>query len=154
MVMTHFEIRDVPRQDTAVVPVSTAPEGIAAVMGTALGKAFSAVERAGVAIAGPPFTRYFSFGPDGVDFEAGLPVGSPIGPDGDVKPGTLGGVRAAVAMHVGPYDTLGRTYEALTRWAVDQGQLPAGAMWEHYLSDPEVEPDPSTWRTEIFMPLA
>jgi AraC family transcriptional regulator len=26
-------------------------------------------------------------------------------------------------------------------------------MWETYLSDPTVEPDPATWRTEIVWPL-
>lgn len=30
----------------------------------------------------------------------------------------------------------------------------AAGMWECYLSDPDVEPDPATWRTLIVCPLA
>jgi hypothetical protein len=32
--------------------------------------------------------------------------------------------------------------------------VPAGHVWEVYLSQPQAEPDPSTWRTRIVWPLA
>jgi hypothetical protein len=28
---------------------------------------------------------------------------------------------------------------------------PTGSMWEVYLTDPEREPDPSRWRTGVFL---
>jgi AraC family transcriptional regulator len=31
---------------------------------------------------------------------------------------------------------------------------PSDEMWEVYLSDPQTEPDPATWRTQIFWPVA
>ena len=33
------------------------------------------------------------------------------------------------------------------------GVQPLGPMWEIYWSDPEAEPDPATWRTEILVPI-
>jgi effector-binding domain-containing protein len=122
-------------------------------MGDALGQAFTAVEHVGAVPAGPPFARYFHLGADRIEFEAGVPVDRAV-PSGDgARPGELGGCRAAVALHVGPYQELSRTYDALMDWISGRGEQPSGAMWEHYLSDPDAEPDPATWRTEIFVPL-
>jgi effector-binding domain-containing protein len=111
------------------------------------------VEHTGTAPAGPPFARYVHVGPDRIEFEAGIPVVHPV-PGGDgARPGVIGGCRAAVAMHVGPYESLPVTYDALADWIADRGDRPLGAMWERYLSDPDAEPDPATWRTEVFVPL-
>ncbi|HYO20461.1 MAG TPA: hypothetical protein VES02_17550, partial [Dermatophilaceae bacterium] len=49
---------------------------------------------------------------------------------------------------IGPWPS----YGALTAWMRDRGVEPNGDMWEVYLSDPVAEPDPSTWRTEIYTP--
>jgi effector-binding domain-containing protein len=151
--VSRFEIRDVPRQDTLVVAMTTPPDHIADAMGSALGRAFAAAEHAGTAPAGPPFARYVHVGPDRIEFEAGIPVVHPVAAGDGARPGEIGGCRAAVAMHVGPYQTLPATYDALTDWITSRGDRPIGAMWERYLSDPDLEPDPATWRTEVFVPL-
>ena len=39
-------------------------------------------------------------------------------------------------------------------WTTDEGLVLAEGMWESYLSDPDAEPDPATWRTLIVWPLA
>lgn len=31
---------------------------------------------------------------------------------------------------------------------------PATVMWEEYLTGPDTDPDPSTWRTRIVYPIA
>jgi effector-binding domain-containing protein len=36
---------------------------------------------------------------------------------------------------------------------VAQGRRPASTMWEVYLTDPEEEPDPARWRTEVYWPV-
>ena len=65
----------------------------------------------------------------------------------------LPGGSAAVAVHVGPYERLVDTYEALQAWVLEQGFELAWPMWEYYLSDPQSEPDPATWRTRIVWPV-
>ena len=88
------------------------------------------------------------------EFEAGVPVATPIAGGDEVQPGELGGVEAAVGMHIGPYDTLEQTYTAMMEWITTQGRTVAGPMWETYLTDPDTEPDPQAWRTEVFIPVA
>jgi len=62
----------------------------------------------------------------------------------------LPGGRVIHTMHVGPYDTLADTYGELLAWAADEGLTLAEGMWEVNLSDPDTEPDPAAWRTEVF----
>ena len=52
-----------------------------------------------------------------------------------------------------PYDRMHKTYAEMQVWMAKQGLSPADHMWEVYLSDPSTEPDPSTWRTQIFWPV-
>jgi len=151
--MVEFEIWSVPHQDTAVVHITTEPKGIGQAMGEALPKAFAAIARSGGHPVGPPFTKYTTYSETSVEFEAGVPVDTPFAGAGDVVPGELGGCEAAVAMHLGPYDTIGTTYRALQAWIEGQGRRPSTVMWERYLSNPDTEPDPATWRTEVVWPV-
>ena len=159
--MTDFVIRDVPGRRTAVVHGSLPMDGIPAFMDTAFPELFAAVGAAGLVPGGPPFSRYFAFGPDRVELELGVPLAEiPGGPQrafdgaGRVQPGDLPAGQVAVGWHVGPYDTISVTYERLIAWVAEQGREPAGAMWEVYLTDPTAEPDPADWRTEVLVPLA
>lgn len=151
--MPDYEIRSTPRQDTAVVAVTSPLDGISDSMGKAFEKTFHALGASGVKPAGPPFARYFSM-EEPVEYEAGVPVATPFVGSDEVKPGEIGGFEAAVGMHLGPYDTLGQTYAAMMEWIKGQGRSVAGPMWETYLTDPTAEPDPQAWRTEVFIPVA
>jgi effector-binding domain-containing protein len=107
-----------------------------------------------VQIVGPPFGFYPRMPSDTVVVEAGFPVSGPARADGEAHPFTLPGGQVVRVVHVGPYDTMERTYSQLLSWMAAEGLRPAAGMWENYLSDPEAEPDPATWRTMIFWPLA
>jgi effector-binding domain-containing protein len=65
----------------------------------------------------------------------------------------LPGRRAVTTVHVGPYDSMHKTYAEVHAWMATQGLTPADHMWEVYLSDPSAEPDSSTWRTQIVWPV-
>ncbi len=151
--MPDYEIRSIPRQDTAVVAVTSPLDGISESMGKAFEKTFHALGELGVDSAGPPFARYFNM-KEPFEYEAGVAVATPFAGSDEVKPGEVGGVEAAVGMHIGPYDTLEQTYAAMMEWIKAQGRTMAGPMWETYLTDPTAEPDPQRWRTEVFIPVA
>lgn len=68
--------------------------------------------------------------------------------------GTLPEAKAFEAMHVGPYDTLETTYTAIQEQMKAEGFRPSEMMWEYYLSDPSVEPDPLKWQTRVVWPIA
>jgi effector-binding domain-containing protein len=120
------------------------------------------VEEAGGRIAGPPFGRYHAFGPDVVDVEIGFPVAEPpagLPPLASCAPGDIGiselpGGPVAKAIHRGPYDGLGGTYDALHDWIHAQPGYDDGAgPWESYIDDPSAASDPMNLRTEVVWPL-
>ncbi len=125
-------------------------------IGPWMAKAYHAVATAlaaqGVDPVGPPFARYHRLEEDRTTIEAGFPVARAIDGVDDVRPSSLPGGPAATAMHVGPYEAMELTYDALLAWIRQHGGEPAGDAWEVYLSDPREEPDPATWRTEIVQP--
>ena len=129
-----------------------------AFFGRAFHEAAEAAAACGLHIVGPPFGFYPQMPSATVVVEAGFPVSAPVtgdvGPRGDAHHLVLPGGRAVQVVHVGPYDTMDQTYADLESWMAGQGLRPSAGMWECYLSDPEVEPDPATWRTLIVCPLA
>ncbi|EHR52505.1 transcriptional regulator, effector-binding domain/component [Saccharomonospora marina XMU15] len=101
---------------------------------------------------GPPFARYRMLDDDRFDIEAGFPIPAPVEGRGDVHASALPGGPAAITVHVGGYDEMEPAYEALASWVADHGGELAGDAWENYLTNPEEEPDPGSWRTEIVQP--
>jgi effector-binding domain-containing protein len=103
--------------------------------------------------AGPPYARYHSVNGDDFDLEAGLPLKAPLPGQGRITPGDLPGGDVAVCSHYGPYDALPASCQLLSDWVMRQGRRPSGPLWEVYITDPSTEPDPTKWRTDIFIPL-
>jgi effector-binding domain-containing protein len=58
-----------------------------------------------------------------------------------------------MAWHVGPYEKLADAHQSLRAY-VDAHRMQArGGLWEVYWTDPGIVPDPSKWRTQLFMPI-
>ena len=106
-------------------------------------------------MAGPPFSRYHSIDTEKkrIDIEVGIPVRTPIEASGRVKPSELPAGRTAMTWHVGSYRDLQKSYDRLGAWMKSQDVKPRGGFWEIYWTDPGLEPDPSTWRTQIYWPV-
>jgi effector-binding domain-containing protein len=109
--------------------------------------------QSGVAMAGPPFARYYSVVPEAVDFEAGFPAASPVPEHGDVHAVELPGGPAATTTHLGPYEAMEPAYAAIADWIREHGRQAEGAPWEVYFTDPGSVPDPAQWRTKVVQPL-
>jgi effector-binding domain-containing protein len=148
-----MEIHELHSQEVAIVCLDVPLADLPDAMGGALREVHQQMAAAGVALAGPPFTRYPSFEPDAVRAECGFPVMRPAPSVGRVEPSRLPGGSVASIVHLGPYETLAQTYDQLQRAMDAAGLHPAGPMWEIYWTDPGMEPDPARWRTEIIVPL-
>jgi effector-binding domain-containing protein len=148
-----YEVRaeELHRQLTAVVR----GEMPAAEMSTWLPEAYAAVfgylQSAGVAPVAPPFAR-FTFLADTVAIEAGVPVATEVAGDDRVEPSSLPEGPAAITTHVGRYEDLEHALDAVVGWLTERGLRPAGPHWEVYYTDPNAEPDPGRWRTEVVVP--
>jgi effector-binding domain-containing protein len=152
--MTEIKIIEREEQPTAAVrervPISELPQFFQ----RSYHATMAALQAQGLHPTGPPFAKYYGMPTDTADVEAGFPASGPVTAADGVIAGTLPGGKVVEAMHVGPYDTMEKTYHEMVAWIGEQGLTPSDVMWETYLSDPQTEPDPATWRTQIFWPVA
>jgi effector-binding domain-containing protein len=152
--MADIRIVDHPLEHTAVMREQVPMERLTEFFPRAFGAAMAAAQAQGVALAGPPFGKYYGIPGESVDVEAGFPVAGTVSEAEGVSAGTLPAGRVVQAMHVGPYDTLPDTYSEVQRWVDQRGVHTQELMWESYLTDPGEQPDPSQWQTLIVIPLA
>ncbi|MGN6743339.1 MAG: GyrI-like domain-containing protein, partial [Amnibacterium sp.] len=61
--------------------------------------------------------------------------------------------QAAEEVHVGTYETLRTTYDAVFAEIARRGLVPADLMWEEYLTDPSAGVPPEHWRTNVVVPV-
>jgi effector-binding domain-containing protein len=154
VIVMGYEVLDLEPTPTAVVRGSVPLPELPEFFRRAYGMVFRELERQGIAPVGEPFAFYPSEPTETVEVAAGVATAAPFEPAGEVVASTLPGGRAVTALHVGPYERLERTYRDLLA-ALDRAGLvlrPIG-MWEEYLTDPDVEPDPAQWRTRLYLPI-
>lgn len=147
-----MELRTVEERDTVVVRTTVSVEELPQALGDGYGEIMRYLGENGIEPAGAPFAMYHNMDMENLDVEMGLPVSVPVEGSGRVKPGKLPGGRAAVAVHVGPYDTLDRTYTKLGEYIQREGLETEPFMYEVYLSDPG-EVAPEQLQTEVFFPV-
>ena len=150
----EIQVRALDEQPVAVCAATLAVAAIGPWLSQVYGTVAGVLGAQGAGPAGPPFARYHPLGDDRFRVEAGFPVSAPIEAAGEVTAATLPGGPAAFTVHIGPYEDMKPAYDALDAWIRDHGGEPRGDPWEVYFSDPVAEPDPSTWRTEIYAPYA
>ena len=150
--MNEYHVVDLTPQPTAVVRATVPMGELPAFFARAFSAVWSLLSTQGVAVAGAPLGLYLSEPGETVELEAGFPVGGSFTPSGEVIASALPGGRVVATMHVGPYDTMHKTYDGMLSWMKSRGMTPGTTMWEVYLSDPQKEPDPAKWQTMLYWP--
>lgn len=142
-------------QPVASIRLEIDASQVSATLATLLPEVGRALAGQHAEFAGPPFSRYHSIDTarGKIDLEAGIPVKAPIQASGRVKPSELPGGRAAMTWHVGSYHELQKSYDRLGAWLAQEKLIARGGFWEIYWTDPGLEPDPSTWRTQLYWPV-
>lgn len=132
-----------------------APQDMANALGPALGAVHGYAAQHGIELLGPPMTLYPGMEPGQITFQAGVavPKGT-VGDGGDIEVATLPAGRAVVTMHVGPYERLGETHQAVEAFLKEEGLEVAGPPREVYVTDPGEVEDPEEWQTEVIWPVA
>lgn len=149
-----FTVKTIEAQSAAAIRAEVPMAELRNVFDRGFHAVMEAVQAQGAAITGPPFGFYPRMPGETIAVIVGFPVAGPIEQRGEVEPFQLPGGRVVTGTHIGPYESLAETYEQLMAWTRAEGLTLAEGMWESYLSDPSVEPDPNTWRTLIVWPLA
>ena len=147
-----MEIKNVQERQTAAVRTSTPVEKLPEVMGICYGEVIEHLGSKGIQPAGPPFAIYYNMDMTNLDVAIGFPVASEVEGNGRVEVGKIPGGKAAVEMHLGPYDKIGDAYERLSAFVKDEGLEIDTCTYEFYLNDPGETP-PEQLQTEIYFPV-
>jgi effector-binding domain-containing protein len=81
-----------------------------------------------------------------MDVDFGVEVTRPFDGEGEVVPAEAPAGEVAMAVHVGPYDQLRRTHDAIHAWHAETGRAFAGTSWEIY---GDWSDDPSKLETTV-----
>lgn len=155
MIETPF-ITNAVAQQTAATHVTVPRTEIQTVMGPTIREVYAALAAQHIAPTEPWFTYHLQAPSYLFDFEACVPVATPVAASGQVKtPFLRPTARVARTVYHGPYEGLGDAWSGLH--GLDQRQLgpppPHQRLWECYLVGPETNDNPADWRTELNRPL-
>lgn len=129
-------------------------------VGPAFGTLYAWIEQHRLTPSGPPSGLYFDapgqVAVEEMRWELRSPIAGDVGEMGPDEQGLgvkrVGACLVASTIHRGPYDQLGRTYEALGSWIAQNGYQIVGPAEDVYLTDPaEVAPEDTL--TEILFPV-
>jgi effector-binding domain-containing protein len=117
----------------------------------AFGAILAYIGEMGAQPAGTPFACYHNMDVQALDVEAGFPVSRALPPRGEMLAAEIPAGQCAGCMHVGSYESLSATYEALARWVAERKLQPTGEAYEYYHTGPETPPEQTL--TQIVFPL-
>ena len=148
----EVEIRGLALQPYLGKRFRTPTSGVGSGVREGYAELFAKLAASGVTPVAPPFLVASPPRAGAMDIELGVPCASPPAA-GDLFAGTLPGGRAAVTTYRGPYDAIGPTYEALSRWIFTNGHTMAGPPREVFLTGPEDVASPDEHVTELVWPI-
>lgn len=127
---------------------------VAGALGEMIPAVFGFATQRGIAMQGPPMSRYSDFSAGGMTIDAGLPVPAGTKGEGEIQVETVAAGPVVGTMHVGPYDQLHEAHAAVESHMTDNAlKLRGGYCYEVYLTDPGQVPDPAQWKTEVYRPI-
>lgn len=152
--MSKYPLVEMTAQPFAFVKRRTSMDEIPKAMEEGFTALMTALGTGGITPAGMPFCHYISWDEKSANFELGFPIAKKdVGAarEAGLEIGTTVGGRVMKALHIGPYDTLGQTYEKMMGEIEAEGLEGASDMWEAYFSPPETPP--AKIRTEVYWPV-
>lgn len=133
------------------------PGDLAGIFDESFGALVPALQEKGIQVAGPAFSMHRRMPGATMTFELGFPLAAPL--DGELEaggiafhPSVLPATQVATMSYLGGYDGLGQAWSRLMQQAAADGRRPALPFWEVYVTEPRPDMDPSTLRTDLFLP--
>lgn len=142
-------IEERPEQPYVAISARLKMEEIPTVLPPLIPEILEWVQEHGIAETGPVFFNYLDMTDGMMTAEVGVPIETPKTGDGRVHGGSLPAGRYAVYTHMGNYRELPNAHRNLEIWAKENDLKLSGPCVEFYPTDPETEPDPKKWQTDI-----
>ena len=151
--MPEPEIVQLPARRVGVMHANASSEELAQTFARIFPAVFGALTEQGVTDMGHVTCVYHSMDANQMELSAGIEIGDEVEPAAPIELLELPACDAVKLDHIGPYEELGRSHEAVWSFVQEQGRQPISGPIERYITDPEAEPDQSKWLTEIYLPL-
>jgi effector-binding domain-containing protein len=148
----EIKLLELPDQPTLVMRSILLVDKLPEFFGKAYGGGMTYLSGLGNYPAGMPFGAYYNLDMNTMDVEAGFPVARVFEGEGDIIASVIPGGKFISTIHLGSYDSMKPAYDALAKWAKDNGYEPTGIAYEYYLNDPSADPSIKA-ETEIRFPL-
>jgi effector-binding domain-containing protein len=146
-VPSHISIVDASPRPLAVVRVTTVLSTWPSQFMHSLNKVYDAVKAGHVRQSGQNVMIYRPRDNRLVDIECGVEIEAKFEPIGEVVYSETPSGPAVTATHIGPYEQLRISHDAVVEWSHQNGYRLAGTCWEIYGDWNE---DPAKLRTDIF----
>jgi effector-binding domain-containing protein len=117
-----------------------------------LGSIYTAVGASGVDVAGKPCGIYYSWDEENgtADMCAAIPVGDKSLKIEGYQTVTMPAGRVVKVPYTGDYSGLPQVHNAIDNYMKAYNLTQDGPVVEEYITDPQSEPDPSKWLTNIY----
>jgi effector-binding domain-containing protein len=146
-------IKEVLPVDALAIRVTCSMEEIEAYMSQSFEMVMTEASNAGLQMTGPPFSIWYQWEGDTFEFDNCIPVSGKTNTTGDVKNIRTYDGKVISVVHTGHYNTTGNSWEALENYLKENDLESNGDPWEVYLTNPQQEPDPAKWMTELVWPV-
>jgi AraC family transcriptional regulator len=142
--MSRYPVAAATSQPFAYVSRKARIDEMPKVMAESFGALSAAFAKAHADFAGPPLAHYTDYDAQTASFDVGFPARSDQLEElrsaglsiGETASGTV-----MTARHIGPYDTVAKTYDAMQAQMKADGLEGSHDMWELYMSPPETPPE-------------
>jgi effector-binding domain-containing protein len=162
--LTEPKLEERPAQPYVGIRTETPMAELGEVIPRLHDEVLSWLEARGLSPAGPPFIRYHVIDmANALAVTLGWPVAESVAGDARVEAGELPAGRYASLVYTGIENGI-EGNRALLEWGAEQGLAwdtfvsergdGFGARFETFLTEPDDEPDPTKWETEVAIRLA
>jgi len=149
---SKFEVKDIATRITLSVRTRSPVQNLPQVLGEIYGAIMTYLGEIGEYPSGPPFVIYYNMDMQDLDIEVGFVVPKELPAKDNMKPSEIAAGKYATTVHVGPYETMEPTYNALNKWITDKGYETEGTAIELYFNDPnEVGPENTQTGIELLL---
>ena len=132
---------------------TTTPDGVKEVYEHAYSAIAMFMEEKGLEKEAAPVGIYHAYSDSLVILEPGIPVSSAVEvPEGMIMK-EIAPTKVASATHVGAWENIGSTHEAIMKWIEENGAEMNGSPWHVYFNTLEEVEDPANLYTQVHYPI-
>lgn len=143
------QIIETSAKTTAIIRLTVAKSEMGKVFGPGIVELMTELAAQGIQPTGPVFAHHLKTTPEKFDFELSVPVSAPVKPAGRVQPSEWPSMVVARTVYHGPYEGLPDAWGEFMDWIETEGHAIADDLWECYITNPDSDPDPANWQTEL-----